>query len=146
MTNRADFAELFDIDMDELAGTLALVTPPRLGGLKCLQAIEPQPPQDAENRCSRDTGFARDLRSGPALTPQRLDARDGLGVGRRKRCGGEERSCKPATPSARNRATHLRTVRGQTPTASPTASGVCPSSTTRRAMASRPHGVTGAFL
>jgi hypothetical protein len=79
MTNRADFAELFDIDMDELAGMLALVTPHRLGGLKCLPAIEPQPPQDAENRCSRDTGLARDLRSGPALTPQRLDARDGLG-------------------------------------------------------------------
>src|SRR6266849_9332940 len=48
--------------------------------------------------------------------------------------------------SARNRSTHLRTVRGQTPTAALTACGVYPSSTTRRTIASRPAGVRGAFL
>jgi hypothetical protein len=39
------------------------------------------------------------------------------GVGQRSRCGRELRSRSPARPSARYRATHLRMVRGQTPTA-----------------------------
>jgi hypothetical protein len=51
------------------------------------------------------------------------------GVGCRSRCGREERSCNPANPSRRYRSTHFRTVRGQTPAASATASGVCPLST-----------------
>jgi hypothetical protein len=40
------------------------------------------------------------------------------GVARRAWRGREDRSRKSATPSARNLATHLHTVRGQTPTAS----------------------------
>ena len=51
------------------------------------------------------------------------------GVGRCSRCGRDERSCNPASPSRRCRTTHLRTVRGQMPTASATASGVCPLAT-----------------
>jgi hypothetical protein len=76
--------------------------------------------------------------------PMRVIVSDG--VGRCKRCGRDERSCKPAMPSARNRLTHLCTVRGQTPTAALRACGVCPPSTTRRTMISRPAGVSRAFL
>ena len=52
----------------------------------------------------------------------------------------------PNRRSARQRATHLRTVRGQTPAAWLTACGVCPASTTRRAIRARPCGVSLAFL
>jgi integrase/recombinase XerD len=50
-----------------------------------------------------------------------------------------ERSCNPVNPSRRS--THLRTVRGQTPAASATASGVCPPSTCRT-IRSRSRGVS----
>ena len=40
-----------------------------------------------------------------------------FGVGRRRRRGRELRSCNPARPSLSHRFSHLRTVRGQTPTA-----------------------------
>ena len=43
----------------------------------------------------------------------------------------DDRSSKPAKPSRRYRSTHLQTVRGQMPTASATASGVCPLATCR---------------
>ena len=67
------------------------------------------------------------------------------GVGRRNRWGRDDRSCRPANPSPRYRSTHFRTVRGQTPTASATASGVCPLATCRT-IRSRPRGVSRAFL
>src|SRR5215218_4548809 len=47
-------------------------------------------------------------------------------VAARSRRGREERSTSPARPSAWNRATHLRAVRGQTPAARAAACGVCP--------------------
>jgi hypothetical protein len=53
------------------------------------------------------------------------------GVGQRSRRGRELRSRSPARPSARYRATHLRMVRGQTPTANAAAFGVCPLITCR---------------
>ena len=48
-------------------------------------------------------------------------------------------------PSALNRATHLRTVRGQTPAAFAVTSGVCPLNTCIT-IRSRPSGVRRAFL
>ena len=51
----------------------------------------------------------------------------------------------PANPSRRYRSTHLRPVRGQTPAACATASGVCPFATCRT-IRSRPRGVSRAFL
>ena len=56
----------------------------------------------------------------------------------------EERSCNPAKPSRRWRSTHLRTVRGQAPTASLTAFGVCPFAT-NSTIRSRPRGISRAF-
>ena len=45
------------------------------------------------------------------------------GAGLRRRCGRDERSSSPASPSARQRATHLRTVLTQSPKAVATAFG-----------------------
>ncbi len=70
----------------------------------------------------------------------------GAGVRLGDRCGRDERSCKPLTPSDRKRLTHLRTVLTHTPMAVATAMGGCPSSKTRRTRISRPVGVKTAFL
>lgn len=43
------------------------------------------------------------------------------GIGRRSRCGREERSCNPVNPSRRYRSIHFRMVRRQTPVALATA-------------------------
>jgi hypothetical protein len=67
------------------------------------------------------------------------------GVGWRSRCGRELRSSSPARPSTLYRASHLRTVRGKTPTANAAAFGACPLSTWRT-IRSRPFGVRRAFL
>jgi hypothetical protein len=148
-----DAPELLDIDVDQLARSLALISTDRLDRFESPQPIKTKAAQDAPDGGFRDAGLAGDLRPGPALAPEAFDACDGRGwamvadeVGWRKRCGREERSCKPARPSARKRLTHLRTVRGQTPTAALRAFGVCPPSTTRRTMISRPAGVSRAFL
>src|SRR4029450_11386634 len=42
-----ELAELFDVDVDQLAGMLALIAPHRLGGLERAEPVEPEPPQDA---------------------------------------------------------------------------------------------------
>jgi hypothetical protein len=60
--------------------------------------------------------------------------------------GLEERSRNPATPSARNRLTHLATVFGEVLNSSAAAAWVNPPWTTLRTIASRPLGVKGAFL
>jgi hypothetical protein len=67
-------------------------------------------------------------------------------VGCRSRCGRDERSIRPASPSARKRSTHLRTVLTQTPKAVATAFGVCLSINTRRTNSVRLRGVRRAFL
>src|SRR5579863_1138867 len=66
-------------------------------------------------------------------------------VGRYSRCGRELRSARPPSPSLLWRSTHLRTVRGQTPTASLTAFGGCPLAA-KLTIHSRPRGVSRAFL
>src|SRR5580698_9045904 len=60
--------------------------------------------------------------------------------------GRDGRSCKPAAPSARNRATHLATVFGVVWNARAAAAFDEPPSITLRAIASRPLGVSEAFL
>jgi hypothetical protein len=59
--------------------------------------------------------------------------------------GLEERSRKPSTPSARNRPTHLATVFGVVLNWRAAAALLSPAATLRT-MASRPFGVSGAFL
>jgi hypothetical protein len=46
VANLIEFAELFDVDMDELPGLLTLVTTERLGWFKCTQPVEPEPAKE----------------------------------------------------------------------------------------------------
>src|ERR687897_752527 len=62
------------------------------------------------------------------------------------RRGAELRFCRPAPPSLRKRASHLRTVRVLTSNALATAATLHPSSSTRRTITARPNGVVRAFL
>ena len=68
------------------------------------------------------------------------------GVGSRNRLGRDERSARPAGPSATNLATHLFTVLISTPKALATAVGDWPSPSTRRTNSARLTGVVRAFL
>ena len=69
----------------------------------------------------------------------------GSGVTARKWCGLDERSISPSTPSALNRATHLRKARGLIPPSHEARSGLSPLSTSRTNR-SRPRGICLAFL
>jgi hypothetical protein len=44
-------AELFDIDVDHVAGMLSLVTAHRFGRFQNAHPVQPQPPQDAADGC-----------------------------------------------------------------------------------------------
>ena len=146
MADALETAELLDVDVDQLARLLPLVASDRLGGLERGDAIEAEALEDAADGRRRDAQLGGDLLAGPPLAAQGLDLLDDLWrVGSRSRCGRDERSCKPSTPSARKRASHLRAVRGQTPAARAAASGVCPL-TMCRTKSSRPCGVRRAFL
>ena len=65
-------AELLDVDVDELAGMLALIAAHRLGRLQCADAVEPQAPEDAADGGRRDAEFSRDLLAAEALSAQPL--------------------------------------------------------------------------
>ena len=133
MADALEAAELLDVDVDQFAGMIPLVAADRLGGLERGDAIETEAFEDAADGCRRDADFGRDLLAGQTLAAKGLDLRDN-GCRRRlraERCGRDERSFNPSTPSALNRACHLRAVRGQTPAARAAASGVCPLSICR---------------
>ena len=51
LTYPIDFAELFDIDMDELAWTVTLIAAHRLEGLQGREPVQPQALQDPADRC-----------------------------------------------------------------------------------------------
>ena len=67
MADLVELAELFDVDVDQLAGMLALVTSHRLGRLKRAQSVEAQPTKDAAHRRWRDGELPGDLLAGVAL-------------------------------------------------------------------------------
>ena len=54
MADLIEFTELFDVDVDQFAGPLALVAPHRLGWFQRSEPIEAQPPKDAAHRRWRD--------------------------------------------------------------------------------------------
>jgi hypothetical protein len=108
-----NFAELFDVDVDQLAGMLALVASHRLGRLKRAEPVEtpadegcgsPSPARwQAAWRSARRCGAA-------VVKPQRLRVwQAGFGLAMK---GREERSRRPSMPSSRKRSTHLATVFG----------------------------------
>ena len=101
VSDGADTAELLDVDVDELTWGLALIAPNRFRGLQGTQLIQAEPTQNTADGGWRDAGLGGDLLARPALAPQPFDISSTTvrGVGRRSRCGRDERSCKPANPS-----------------------------------------------
>lgn len=73
MANGADAAELLDIEMDEFAWVLALITLDRFGGLQGTKLVGPPPFEDAADGGRRNTNFNCDLFAGVALAAQALD-------------------------------------------------------------------------
>jgi len=75
-----ELTELLDVDVDQLAGPLALVAARWFGRLEGAQPVEAQALEDPADGGGGDTGFGGDRLAGQALAAQRLDAIDrGLG-------------------------------------------------------------------
>src|SRR4051794_21771999 len=76
MADPVEAAELFDIDVDQFAGMLALVAAHRRRGFKRLDAGEAEAPEDAADRSRRDADRGGDVLARPALAAQGFDGRD----------------------------------------------------------------------
>src|SRR5690349_7553665 len=76
MAGSIETAELFDVDVDELARPVALVAARRLGRLEGAQPVEAQALEDAADGCGGDAGFGGDRLASQALAAQRLDPID----------------------------------------------------------------------
>ena len=82
--DRADPAELFDIEMDEFTRMLAFITPDRFSWLQGTELVQPKPPQNPADGGWRDAGLGGDLLAGQALTTQPFNLQsDGGQLGRR---------------------------------------------------------------
>ena len=68
-----ELAELFDVDVDDLAGGGAFVAADRLGRLESGKPIEAQPFENAADGGRRNSDFRGDLLAGVALPAQSLD-------------------------------------------------------------------------
>ena len=73
-----ELAELFDVDVDHLAGLLALVPAGWLGRLEGAQLAQPQALEHTAHRRRRDADSGGDLFAGHALAAQAFDALDHL--------------------------------------------------------------------
>src|SRR4051812_3841884 len=73
VADAVDPAELLDVDVDQLAGVLALVTDDRGLGLKGGEAVEPEPTQCQAHRRAGQAELAGNGRAGAALAAQGLD-------------------------------------------------------------------------
>src|ERR1043165_7772179 len=69
-------SELRDVDMDELAGMLALVAADRLSRLERFHLADSEPPQHAADGSGRRADGQGDPLAGPALAAKRLNALD----------------------------------------------------------------------
>src|SRR4051794_22702388 len=76
MADPVEAAELFDIDVDQFAGMLALVAAHRRRGFERLDAVEAKAPEDAADRSRRDTDGSGDVLARPALAAEGFDGRD----------------------------------------------------------------------
>src|SRR5688500_2008135 len=90
MAGPQDAAELLDVDVDQLAGPLALVSVGRLERLQPGEPAEPDPGQDPLHGRERHAQALRDLLAGHPHTTQRRDRLDaiisgGVGPGPRRR-------------------------------------------------------------
>src|SRR5262249_54469518 len=116
-----ELAELFDVEMDHLAGLLAFISPGWPGWLQGAQLAQPQ---STRLTVAGETPTVVAISLPGMRWRRRLSMRSitSGGVGLRSRCGRELRSCSPTRPSCSRRSRHLRPVRGQTPAASLAAS------------------------
>ena len=113
--NSEDPAELLDVEVDELARSLALVAPRRLARLQVVESGEAEPLEVLGDR--RRAAVARAI-CWPVQRWRRsrgisATTADGVACGKDRAC--EDWSAKPAGPSARKRASHLNAVRVETP-------------------------------
>lgn len=76
MADRADSAELLDVEVDELAWPVTLVAPHRLGRLQSAHPIEAQALQHPADGGRRHTDLSGNRLTRPALAAQSLDAVD----------------------------------------------------------------------
>ena len=114
MADAVEAAELLDVDVDDLAGLLALVAWPGLLRLEAGEQAEAAALEDARDAGLGDAELSRDVLLGAALTAQSLD---GIGCGERRfglAMKGVLRSgrANQRRPRALKRATHLATVLG----------------------------------
>jgi len=75
MAGPTELAQLFDVDVEDLARGCPFVATDRFGGLERRQAIEAQPFQDAADGGGRNADLGANLRAGVALPSQSLDRR-----------------------------------------------------------------------
>ena len=139
-------SELFDVEVEQLAGVGALVAPDRRGRRQVLGPAQPAPSQAAADRGRRDADLPGDLVTGPALPAQRGDLLDG-GLGRRLPQpmgprGAIEEARSALGLEARAPFAHGLDIDAQ---GRATAFGACPSSSTRRTSSARPRGVSRSF-
>src|SRR5215475_9259212 len=73
VTDPVELAQLFDVDMDDLTGMLALIAADRLGRLQGSEPVQPEPAQDAADGCWRYANLHSDLPADVALPSQSLD-------------------------------------------------------------------------
>jgi hypothetical protein len=71
-----DAAELFDVEMDELAGLLAFIAIDRFGRLQGTELVQFKPTQNAADGGCETPVSAANLLAGPALAVQSLDLID----------------------------------------------------------------------
>jgi hypothetical protein len=103
----------------EVAGLVvagAIASPRRRARLQRCQPPEPQPPKVAGDGAPGQAKAQGDLLAGQPLPAPRSGNHHGRGTGRllATRCGAELRFARPAQPSRRERASHLRAMRGLT--------------------------------
>jgi hypothetical protein len=132
-----DPPQLLDIDVEQLAGTAALIAPRRLEP-EAAELAQPDPGQDPGHRRLWHPQQLRDLRAREAQPPQRRDRLDALlrraVVDRLRRRGAIEQT---SSPSARRRRTHSPARRSLTSAAAAASASDHPSSTTLRQSNSR---------
>jgi hypothetical protein len=109
MADAVEPAELFDVDVDHLAGLLALIAAHRGGRLKRIDPVQSQPLEDTADGGRRDAELGGDLLSGVARSAQYPDLLDnslwrGLSQPMRSRAAvaqsGQTLATKPLNPLA----------------------------------------------
>src|ERR1700689_2969298 len=74
VTNAIEFAELLDVDVEDLAGSCAFVATDRLGRFERRKPVETQSLQDAADGGGRNPDLRGDLLAGVTLSSQTFDA------------------------------------------------------------------------